>query len=71
MKHTIPFLTKTSKLANINKESAYVQGPGTYQIEANFLKKTFNHLTSPFDPESIEGGPSQLFISKERRFKFL
>ena len=70
IKHTIPFLTKTSKLANINKESAYVPGPGTYQIEDNFLKKTFNqNLTSPFDPESIEGGPSQLFISRERRFK--
>ena len=66
-----PFGVKASKESPKNKYNSNSPGPGAYQIEENFLKKSFNqNLTSPFDPESIEGNPTQLFITKERRFKY-
>ena len=65
-----PFGVKASKDSLKIKYNSNSPGPGSYQIQENFLKKSFNqNLTSPFDPESIEGNPQQLFISKERRFK--
>ena len=67
---TAPFGVNASKELITNKDNSNIPGPGSYQLQENFLKKSFNpNLTSPFDPESIEGGPSQLFISKDRRFK--
>ena len=68
IKPSAPFGVKSSK--EIKKDSTN-PGPGSYYIQDNFLKKSFNpNLTSPFDPESIEGTPSQLFISKDRRFNY-
>ena len=65
-----PFGVNSSKDPPRNKYNSNSPGPGSYYIQENFLKKSFNqNLTSPFDPESIEGNPQQLFISKERRFK--
>ena len=70
-KSSAPFGVKASKESPINKFNSNSPGPGSYQIQENFLKKSFNqNLTSPFDPENIEGTPAQLFISKERRFKY-
>ena len=66
-----PFGVNASKDSLQNKNNLNNPGPGAYQIQNNFLKKSFNpNLTSPFDPESIEGTPSQQFITKERRFKY-
>lgn len=69
--NTAPFGVKASKESTKNKYISNSPGPGAYQLEENILKKSFNqNLTSPFDPEGIEGNPSQLFITKERRFKY-
>ena len=47
-------------------------GPGSYKLSKSFIKSTFNYnVTSPNDPEGLEGEPSQLFISKDKRFKNL
>ena len=68
---TAPFGVKASKELLAYKDIINSPGPGSYQLQENFLKKSFNpNLTSPFDPDNIEGGPSQLFISKDRRFKY-
>ena len=66
-----PFGVKAPKESSQNKTNIDNPGPGSYQFQENFLKKSFNqNLTSPFDPESIEGTASQQFITKERRFKY-
>ena len=47
-------------------------GPGSYKVQKEFVKKSFHqNLTTPNDPEGLEGEPAQLFISKDRRFKQL
>jgi hypothetical protein len=52
------------------KDGSDSPGPGSYKLEKSILKKTFNqNLTSPNDPEGLEGEHAQLFISKEKRFK--
>ena len=44
-------------------------GPGSYKVQKSFIKNSFNeNLTSPNDPDGIEGEPTQIFISRERRF---
>ena len=71
-KSNAPFGAKASKETQTRKYNSNSPGPGTYQLSETFLKKSFNqNLTSPFDQDTIEGGPSQLFISKERRFKYM
>ena len=72
IKSNAPFGAKASKETQTRKYNSNSPGPGTYQLSETFLKKSFNqNLTSPFDQDTIEGGPSQLFISKERRFKYM
>ena len=47
-------------------------GPGSYKVQKEFVKKSYHqNLTTPNDPEGLEGEPTQLFISKDRRFKQL
>ena len=51
------------------KDGSDSPGPGSYKVQKSFIKNSFNqNLTSPNDPEGIEGEPTQIFISKERRF---
>ena len=70
IKSMAPFGVKALKESLYQKNNSKIPGPGTYQLPENILKKSFNpNLTSPSDPENIEGSPAQLFISKERRFK--
>ena len=70
IKSMAPFGVKALKEPLYQKNNSKIPGPGTYQLPENILKKSFNpNLTSPSDPENIEGSPAQLFISKERRFK--
>ena len=70
IKSMAPFGVKALKESLYQKNNSKSPGPGTYQLPENILKKSFNpNLTSPSDPENIEGSPAQLFISKERRFK--
>ena len=72
IKSMAPFGVKALKESSYHKDNSNSPGPGSYQLTDNFLKKSFNqNLTSPFDPENIEGTPSQLFISKERRFRYM
>ena len=58
---------------NLNfRDGSDSPGPGSYRVNKSFLKKSFNqNLTSPTDPDGIEGEPGQLFISKDKRFKEL
>ena len=70
IKSMAPFGVKALKEPSYQKNNSNSPGPGTYELPENILKKSFNpNLTSPFDPDNIEGTPAQLFISKERRFK--
>ena len=70
IKSMAPFGVKALKESSYQKDNSNNPGPGTYHLPENILKKSFNqNLTSPSDPENIEGSPAQLFISKERRFK--
>ena len=64
------FGTKSLRKSLNFKDGSESPGPGSYKLEKSILKKTFNqNLTSPNDPEGIEGEHTQLFISKEKRFK--
>ena len=52
------------------KDGSDSPGPGSYKLQKSFLKNSFiKNLTSPNDPEGLEGEPAQLFISKDKRFK--
>ena len=69
-KSQISFGTRSLRNSLNFKDGSNSPGPGSYKLEKAFIKNTFNHnLTSPNDPEGIEGEASQIFISKDKRFR--
>lgn len=64
------FGTKALRNSLNFKDGSDSPGPGSYKLQKSFLKNSFTeNLTSPNDPEGLEGEPAQLFISKDKRFR--
>ena len=71
-KFLVSFGTKSLRKSLNFKDGSDSPGPGSYRLNKSFLKKSYNqNLTSPTDPDGLEGEPGQLFISKDKRFKEL
>ena len=68
--HLSSFGSKEIRKSLNFKDGSDSPGPGSYKIQKTFLKNSFTqNLTSPTDPEGLEGEPSHLFISKAKRFE--
>ena len=64
------FGTKAIRKTLNFKDGRNSPGPGSYRLQKAFIKKSFNdNSTTPNDPQGLEGEPTQLFISKDKRFK--
>ena len=64
-----PFGVLSKKCDLTNLKSLNVPGPGTYDINTQFIKKYFNkNNTSPDIAENIDENKKRQFISQENRF---
>ena len=64
-----PFGVLSKKCDLPNLKSLNVPGPGTYDINTQFIKKHFNkNNTSPDIPENVDENKKRQFITQENRF---